>query len=227
MSGDVAASAGRFGVLSATVEKQCWGFMIGSALFALGSAPGFAAWAGSSGANLSFFVGAWFFTGAALVQLVLSGNATTLAPDGTNRFRGEWLSAATQFAGTLLFNASTAAALHADTVTEERRRVWTPDAAGSVAFLVSGILAVIVVGHAVRWWWAPRAREWWATQINLLGCVAFGVSATGAYVTSAGDTVSDAVASAGTFVGAICFLASAALTLPRRRHAGRGSATSG
>lgn len=225
MNGDVAASAGRFGILSATVEKQCWGFMIGSTLFALGSAPGFAAWAGSSGANLSFFIGAWLFTGAALVQLVLSGNATIVTADGTKQFRGEWLSAATQFAGTLLFNASTAAALHADTVTEERRRVWTPDAAGSVAFLVSGILAVIVVGHAVRWWWAPHDREWWATQINLLGCIAFAVSATGAYVTSAGDAVSDAVASAGTFVGAICFLLSAALTLPRRRDAGHAPGT--
>ncbi|MGC4962074.1 hypothetical protein [Gordonia sp. DT101] len=188
--------------------------MIGSALFALGATPGFMAWAGASVANLSFFVGAWFFTGAALIQYALSGAATTSTPDGGKQFRAEWLSAATQFGGALLFNASTAAALHAATVTEDRRRVWSPDAAGSVAFLVSGILAVIVFAHTVRVW-APRRRDWWATQVNLLGCIAFGASAVGAYVTSAGQTVSDEVASAGTFVGALCFLVSAGLSLPR------------
>ncbi|MFW0784235.1 hypothetical protein AAFP35_06900 [Gordonia sp. CPCC 206044] len=204
-------------LLSATAEKQCWGFMIGSTLFAVGSAPGFADAVGSSVANLCFFAGAWFFTAAALVQLVRSGDATTSRSDGERQFRPEWLSAATQFAGALLFNVSTAAALHADTVTDERRRVWTPDAAGSLAFLVSGLLAVVVVAHAMRWW-APRRRDWWAAQINLLGCVAFGISALGAYVTSAGEVVNDAVAMGGTFVGAICFLISAWLSLPRRAH---------
>ncbi|WAC54888.1 hypothetical protein [Gordonia sp. SL306] len=214
MNSDVVAAKGPTRFLSATLEKQCWGFMIGSALFALGSAPGFMEWAGASAANLSFFVGAWFFTGAAAIQYALSGAATTATADGGKQFRGEWLSAATQLAGTLLFNASTAAALHAATVTEERRRVWSPDAAGSVAFLASGILAVIVFAQVVRIW-APRRRDWWATQINLLGCIAFGLSAVGAYVTSAGQTVSDEVASAGTFVGALCFLVSAGLSLPR------------
>ncbi|NDZ94670.1 hypothetical protein G3I13_11090 [Streptomyces sp. SID6673] len=214
MNGDVAAANGPTRFLSATAEKQCWGFMLGSTLFAVGSAPGFIAWAGASAANLSFFVGAWFFTGAAAIQYVLSGAATTPIADGGKQFRGEWLSAATQLAGTLLFNVSTAAALNADTVTEERRRVWSPDAAGSVAFLVSGVLAVIVFTNAVRFW-APRRRDWWATQINLLGCMAFGVSAVGAYVTSAGQTVSDDLAGGGTFVGAICFLVSAGLGLPR------------
>ncbi|MYR06105.1 hypothetical protein GTV32_07185 [Gordonia sp. SID5947] len=214
MSANVAAPGGGRWLLSATLERQCWGFMIGSALFAVGSAPGFVSWAGASAANLSFFVGAWFFTGAALIQFALSGAASTSNPDGSRQFRGEWLSAATQFGGTLLFNVSTAAALHADTITEDRRRVWSPDAAGSVAFLVSGVLAMVVFSHSVGFW-APRLRDWWATQLNLLGCIAFGVSAVGAYVTSAGQTVSDGVASGSTFVGAICFLMSAAMSLPR------------
>ncbi|MEE3848729.1 hypothetical protein VZC37_00185 [Gordonia sp. LSe1-13] len=201
-------------VLTATLGKQCWGFMIGSALFALGSAPGFVDWAGASVANVCFFVGAWFFTGAALIQFVLSGAAVVDTSDGRRHIRMEWLSAATQFAGTLLFNVSTAAALNADTIADERRRVWTPDAAGSVAFLVSGVLAVVVLTHTVRLW-APHRGDWWATQINLLGCVAFGASAVGAYVNASGDVVSASVATAGTFVGAICFLVSAALTLPR------------
>ncbi len=213
MNADTTAPRGTSWLLSPTLEKQCWGFMIGSALFAVGSAPGFADWAGASVANLCFFVGAWFFTAAALVQLKLSGESVITSPSGDRQFRPEWLSSASQFIGTLLFNVSTAAALHADTITEERRRVWTPDAAGSVAFLVSGILAVIVCAHAVRIW-APRSREWWAIQINLLGCVAFGASAVGAYVTTAGATVNNSVAVGGTFIGAICFLVSAALSLP-------------
>lgn len=207
------AATGPDRYFAATVDKQCRGFMIGSALFALGSAPGFVAWAGSSAANVSFFVGAWFFTGAALIQLVLSGDATTEV-SGRKHIRTEWLSSATQFGGTLLFNVSTAAALHADTVVQERRQVWTPDAAGSVAFLVSGVLAVLVFAHAVRIW-APGRREWWAVQINLLGCIAFGVSAVGAYVDSTGVVISQSVANTGTFVGAVCFWLSAALTLPR------------
>ncbi len=49
-----------------TLNKQCWGgFMIGSALFALGSAPGFGSWAGGAATvNVCYFVGAWFFTAA-------------------------------------------------------------------------------------------------------------------------------------------------------------------
>ncbi|MFW0797455.1 hypothetical protein AAFP30_26865 [Gordonia sp. CPCC 205515] len=188
--------------------------MIGSALFALGAAPGFVDWAGVSAANVCFFIGAWFFTAAGTIQLALSGNAT-VEVDGRRHFRTEWLSAATQSVGTLLFNVSTSAALHADTITDERRRVWTPDAAGSVAFLVSGVLAVMVLATATRWWWAPRRRDWWATQINLLGCIAFGFSAVGAFVTISGQTVNEVVATIGTFVGAICFLVASAISLPR------------
>lgn len=209
-----AAALGRpHPILSATLRKQCWGFMIGSALFALGAAPGFVDWAGVSVANVCFFVGAWFFTGAALIELVLSGDVTVTAA-GRRHFRPEWLSAATQFAGTLLFNVSTSAALHAATITDERRRVWAPDAAGSVGFLVSGVLAVLVIGHVGRWWWAPGNREWWATQINLLGCIAFGYSALGAFVTISGQTVNNTAATIGTFVGALCFLLASALSLP-------------
>ena len=50
--------------LTPTLPKQCWGFMIGSALFALGSAPGLAHVMGAGFANSCYFVGAWFFTAA-------------------------------------------------------------------------------------------------------------------------------------------------------------------
>ena len=114
-------------------------FIIGSALFALGSAPGFASAAGATASNLCYFVGAWFFTGAALVQLVRSGPMMTPVDyDPGKMFRAEWLAGSTQFFGTLLFNVSTTAALMAHTVKGEQHLVWNPDAGGSVAFLLSG-----------------------------------------------------------------------------------------
>lgn len=82
-----------------TLVRQCWLFVIGSAFFALATLPGFAAHAGAGTANALTFVGSWFFTTAAWMQLVLSRSAPRIA----------WLSAAIQFAGTLAFNLSTGA----------------------------------------------------------------------------------------------------------------------
>ena len=125
-----------------------------------------------------------------------------------------WLSAATQFVGTILFNLSTGAALWAHAVAPERRLVWVPDAAGSSAFLISGVLGVLAVS-AVVGVAEFRSRDWQAEWINLIGCIAFGVSAVGAYVSRAGVTENAVLANLGTFVGALCFLAAALLVLPR------------
>lgn len=151
-------------------------------------------------ANLLCFVGSWFFTSAAWMQLVLSD------PEK----RAEWLSAATQFAGTVLFNVSTGSAVWAQAVTAERRYVWAPDATGSVAFLASGVLALVAVGI-----FAPRSPDWWAAWVNMVGCIAFGVSAVAAFVTRTGTTVDTRLANLGTFVGALCFLVAALMLLPR------------
>lgn len=93
----------------------------------------------------------------------------------------------------------------------ERRGVWAPDATGSLAFLISGVLAVLLVG-----WWSPRSIDWQAGWLNLIGCVAFGVSAVAAFVLKNGATVDEPLANLGTFVGALCFLVAALLILPRR-----------
>jgi len=189
--------------------------MIGSFLFALGSAPGFGSWAGASASNICYFVGAWFFTAAALAQLLRSGAVTTPVPYGTGTMvRAEWLAAATQFIGTLMFNVSTTAALDAHSIPSQRHLVWSPDAGGSVFFLVSGALLVVAFTHTDRFW-RPSSRDWWSTQVNLLGCIAFGVSAVGAYITTAGVTVDTAIANWGTFIGALCFLIASAVVLPR------------
>jgi hypothetical protein len=190
----------------ATLRRQCWLFAIGSTFFAIATMPGLSAIAGAGLANLLCFIGSWFFTTAGWMQLVLSGPPLRIG----------WLSAATQFAGTILFNISTGASLLAHAVKPERRLVWAPDATGSLAFLVSGALGVVAV-TAVVGIVELKSRDWQAEWINMIGCVAFGVSALGAFVTKTGVTEDALLANAGTFIGALCFLAAALLVLPRRR----------
>lgn len=169
----------------------------------MATAPGLSAPTGAGLTNMLCFLGSWFFTTAAWMQLALSRPGV------------EWLSAATQFAGTLLFNLSTGAAVWAHAVTPERRLVWAPDVVGSSAFLISGVLGVVAVSTVVGIL-EPRSPDWQAEWVNLIGCVAFGVSAAGAYVSQAGVTADAVLANLGTFIGASCFLAAALLILPRR-----------
>jgi len=199
-----------------TLTKQCWGFMIGSAFFALASAPGLGDLLGSSGANLLCFIGAWFFTGAGLIQVFLSGAVSVPVSYAPGRMvRAEWLSATTQSFGTILFNVSTTAALTAKTIAAEEKFVWNPDAGGSVAFLVSGALAFVAykraTGVAVR----LGERAWWSTLINFIGCVAFGISAVGTYILPSGDVLNMSIGNWGTFIGALCFLVASLIVLPQ------------
>jgi hypothetical protein len=176
-------------------------------LFAIATMPGVSAIAGAGLTNVLCFIGSWFFTTAGLMQLVLSGPTPRIG----------WLSAATQFAGTLLFNISTGAALWAHAVRPERRLVWAPDATGSLAFLISGALGIVAV-TAVVGIVELKSHDWQAEWINMIGCVAFGVSALGAFVTKTGVTEDALLANVGTFVGALCFLAAALLVLPRHQR---------
>lgn len=188
----------------ATLTRQSWLFAIGSACFAVATVPGFSAAAGAGTANLLCFVGSWFFTTAAWMQLRLSGQEWTT----------EWLSAVTQFLGTILFNVSTGSAVVAHAVLTERRLVWAPDATGSLAFLISGVLGVVAVSVGIGRL-ALKSRDWQAEWINLIGCAAFGVSAVAAFVTKTGVTEDVVLANLGTFLGALCFLAAALMLLPR------------
>ena len=96
------------------------------------------------------------------------------------------------------------------------QHVWRPDAVGSVCFLVASGLAWFEVCHG---WaaWRPRAWSWWITLVNLIGSVAFGVSAVAGYISPATGQLHNAERSnLGTLVGAVCFLAGALLLLPER-----------
>jgi hypothetical protein len=190
--------------LTPTLSRQCGLFAVGSAFFATATAPRVSEAAGAGLTNLLCFLGSWFFTTAAWMQLRLT--------DHHNRL--EWRSAGSQFAGTVLFNISTGAALIMQSVPGLRHLVWTPDAAGSLAFLVSGALAVLAFTAG------SSRRDRWVTWINMAGCVSFGLSAGAAFVRGNGVTEDEWLANIGTFVGALCFLAAALIELPRFRKRG-------
>jgi hypothetical protein len=125
------------------------------------------------------------------------------------------MSSLVQLAGTILFNVSTFAALRHNLSTHQvNARVWAPDAFGSIAFLVSSGMAFYGVRH--RWWcfeWG--SRDWNVAALNLLGSIAFGVSAIASLVEpSTGEPVSAHVANSGTSLGGICFLVAAAILIP-------------
>ena len=91
--------------------------------------------------------------------------------------------------------------------------MWTPDAFGSICFLVASELAFAEAGHA---WlsWRPGSMGWRIAALNLLGSVFFGISAIAGWVQpSTGNLLDAALDTSGTFLGAICFLIGAALLL--------------
>ena len=211
----------RLVVIQPTLKLQCLGFMIGSSFFAVGSSPWLSERMSSETDNLLFFIGAWFFTSAAFVQLVLSGSVR----NERGALRAVWLAAATQFFGTLLFNVSTGAALRVETVLAQKHLVWAPDAEGSVAFLISAGFALLVLVRSESLW-GPRNDEWLSTWVNMLGCLAFGVSAIGAAVLPGGGIQNATLANWGTFIGALCFFGASAVMLPQALREKPDEATS-
>jgi hypothetical protein len=194
------------------LRREAWGFAAGSLCFLVGAIPFYAAWAGPVWVGITFFVGSILFTLAAFIQLSLSGRR--LPRSETNRAdRADWWAAAVQFAGTLLFNLSTAAALAAAIADPTRLGAgWRPDAWGSAAFLISSGLAVVATRDRGQLW-DTDARSWHGTWLNLLGSIAFGASAIGAYVVPQTDSLVSAFwANLGTLIGALCFLVAALLS---------------
>jgi hypothetical protein len=196
------------------LRAQCRLFAIGSSLFAIGTVPGFAMRYYADATNLLCFMGSWFFTSAALIQLLLSRPSMSRSWAVLST-RAEGLSAAIQLFGTLNFNLSTGAAIWAQRALVRRHFVWLPDAAGSVAFLVSGALGVLAVTLTVGLV-RVKSRLWLAACTSMIGSIAFGASAIGAFITKTGSTEDAQLAQTGTFVGALCFLIAALLRLPKR-----------
>jgi hypothetical protein len=199
-------------------------FAIGSLLFAIGSVPGYASAAGAVGDTVTYFVGSLFFTTASFLSY---REAVDAAPSALNpahrRFfvcqprRIDWWATAVQLVGTLYFNVSTGLAMVTDLSAQAaHQHVWRPDAIGSVCFLVSSALAWYEVCHG---WaaWRPRSYSWWITLLNLIGSIAFGISAVAGYINPVtGQVYNAGRADTQTLIGAVCFLIGAVLLLPER-----------
>ena len=212
-------------------------FMVGASCFAVAS------WAGLSPAlfgafaanpleiNLVFFVGSIFFTTAAYLQLLAAVNADRLSAIAHRQIPEEpfrwfawrvgeigWASAFIQFVGTLLFNVNTFDALLPDLDWfQEDLLIWTPDVIGSICFLVASALALLEYSGRLLSW-QPRDITWWIVNINMLGSIAFGISAVYALVLpDTADLLSAWAVNFWTLLGAICFLVGAYLLLPELR----------
>ena len=203
-------------------------FAVGSLLFALGAVPGYASAVGARWDAATFFIGSLFFTAAGFLSYREAVDAGPRTPGSAHRHffvfqprRIDWWATAIQLAGTLWFNISTGNALRENlTAQAAHQHVWRPDAIGSIAFLVASALAWFEVCHG---WvaWRPRSWSWWITLFNLVGSVAFGVSAVAGYINPATGQIHNAERSnLGTLVGAVCFLVGALLLLPERTEDG-------
>ncbi|WP_431221028.1 hypothetical protein [Leifsonia xyli] len=209
------------------IRREAWGFAIGSLFFLVGAIPSYQEAVGDVWVNITFFVGALFFTAAAFIQLALSGRRPPRR-GGNRPDRYDWWAAAVQFVGTLFFNVSTTDALIVSLNSGARvGDGWRPDAFGSICFLVSSGLAVVATVDRDRLW-DPQARTWHGTWLNLVGSVFFGASAIGAYtIPETGDPVSLLWANLGTLLGAVCFLVAAVLSrrsIPMRSRQRTGTA---
>lgn len=200
-------------------------FSVGSALFMAGAAMSVV---GKGPADLTFAIGAVFFTSAAFVQWRAAVHhlpAWRRTHPGRPRAWSspDWLSAVVQLVGTLEFNVMTIRGMSIS-VTDTgayNHGVWRPDVVGSALFLISSLIALHPINRRLRHQ-LIRGRSAAIVYLNLAGSVFFGVSALGALALG-GDVVNNAANNIGTFVGGACFLvASLLLWPPRQREDGSG-----
>lgn len=207
-------------------------FVVGAALFALGVLLSVLPGSPPLLAAVTYAIGAVFFTAGATAQFVL---ARRELPDAERRWlpvragTADWLAAASQLVGTVLFNVNTVDAVLTIGARPELvdAEVWVPDVLGSIAFLVSSAIAIVPEVRARRLRHvADAARR--IALLNLAGSILFAISALGALQLRSGADVSLAWANVGTFFGALCFLAGAWLFgwPPGSREAHHGSAQS-
>ena len=207
-------------------------FAIGSLLFAAGGVG--ATWPQSappmlrdaSLLNWVFFVGSLFFTAAAWLQWLeaLNGDVADALRGQSPRSWRWWgwrphnlgyLASAVQLVGTIMFNVNTADAMITGMTWQETDLlVWTPNMVGCVCFLVASYLAYAEVSHGAGSF-VPRSVSWWIAVVNLLGSVAFQLSAVYSLAGPEPAAASAAFwASFYTAAGAVCFLAGSYLMIP-------------
>lgn len=198
------------------MSRERWmasSFAIGATCFLAGPISFYATLVGEPADSITFFVGSIFFTAGGALQSLLAYSDRRSGSSG----RSLWWAALIQSAGTLLFNVNTYRALHvAISSPHYNRLVWSPDAIGSVCFLVSGAILYRASPRRGRLGWRPARvqRGWWEPAVNLLGCIFFAIAAVASYVVPAtGSPLDLGAANFNTSAGALCFLACALATL--------------
>lgn len=211
-------------------------FAIGAFLFGLASIMMFCAitWPQLSNlTNLIFFAGSIPFTLAASLQHVQSANMrephknqqsderqVRFALIGWHPRSAGWWSTLSQWIGTLAFNIDTFNSIAApQSPMLTTLEIWAPNFSGSVFFLISGYLAFIEVGNNY-WSWQPKNLSWQTVFINLLGCIAFMISAVMPVTPSPGhDGWVWEYSNSYTLLGAIFFFIGALLLVKESRDA--------
>jgi len=207
-------------------------FAFGASLFMLGGIlsllPALAARLSleASSLNIIFFAGSIPFTTAAYLQLFQSANATPEgnrepSPGASRAWFGwrpgdiNWLSCALQFLGTLMFNINTYDAMLPQlNWAQQNLAIWAPDMVGSALFLSSAYLCFVECWRSPGPW-QPGKLVWWICIMNLLGCIAFMLSAVFALMPEAGQAEAAlSISLLATIVGAGGFLSVGLLMLP-------------
>ena len=213
----------------------CVLFMIGSFAFAAGALLCFDLSLPTIVPAVIFFLGSLFFTAAAYFQFLEAINVPD-TPVKANAGRADhaiyfalephridWWSTITQLVGTLYFNFSTFNAMRMNlSPLKSDRLVWSADFIGSSLFLVSSWLAYGEVASALS---GARVKSlsWRVVFSNLLGSLAFGVSAITSFIRpSIGEIISANATNLCTALGGVCFFVGALLQLleTKRENAG-------
>lgn len=210
-------------------------FSLGSLCFAVAAIAAQRASSSRPGIDVTFFVGSILFTAAAYLQYLEAVNVERplASPARRRRWRPaswepsriDWLAASVQLVGTVFFNISTFAAMkHGLSTGQSDKRVWAPDALGSICFLLASELAFAEVCHG---WVCLRcdSLSWRIVALNLLGSIAFGIAAIASLLEPAsGEPVSARLANGGTAFGGLCFLVAALALMPEAAGEERASA---
>lgn len=199
-------------------------FIVGASCFALGSFPPYSANVSAKVVGITFFVGSVFFTLAGASQLLQLRRNYAAAGNGRAVRRWHvaiehgslvWWAAAIQFIGMLFFNINTFHAMSSNLDADNiNRLVWAPDFIGSVAFLVASHLAWLAACGRRLWVVLTDDEDWWIAAFAYLGSIFFMLSAIGAFTLDTNEVVNQIWANAGTFLGALCFIAAAYPLLP-------------
>jgi hypothetical protein len=180
----------------------------------------------SFASNLTYFTGSIFFTSAAYGQLLQAVNANIAQLPNMREKQKSWhwwargfirspgfLSAASQFIGTVLFNLNTFDAMqNFHSPADEHFFIWVPNMTGSLLFLVSSFFAWIEI---YRDDYIKRfvTVTWWVVWFNIIGSLLFFFSALYGYVNPFTGAVPDGSLSVTfTLWGAVCFYLGAHLS---------------